>query len=336
VTPSPSNHHERQAATRRVTLLLLATCLGPVAAIACANGSSSTGVASDAGGGSTDSSSGAIDATSTEEEAAATVDASLDAKGGADVADVAVQDSSEASVAESGAGACPFISGLVAYYPFNGNANDLSGNGYNAATTDVTVGPGVVGAALLFNGTTSGVQATAGTTSAMVARTFCAWVSPSAGTTGPGLPVILSGAVIQPPTSQADQFSVAAASATSGQCTEASPSAPFLDHFDTACIAPTLAVTTGQWNFVCYEADGTDVTFYVNGTPSSPIAKAVNVWEIPLIAIGTNPPVGGTTGPSFNGGIDEVTLWSRVLAPGELAALYNSGAGCVVTPQGDQ
>jgi hydrogenase maturation factor len=34
----------------------------------------------------------------------------------------------------------PFLTkGLVAYYPFNGNANDLSGNGYNATTVGVSL-----------------------------------------------------------------------------------------------------------------------------------------------------------------------------------------------------
>jgi hypothetical protein len=273
-----------------------------------------------------------MDAASIDEEATATLDASVDAKEGG--SDAARDSSDESEAADSGA--CPLVSGLVAYYPFNGDADDHSSNGYNATATNVTVEPGVLGKAYLFNGKTSNVQVTTGSTVAMLERTFCAWLSPSPGTTGLGLPVILSGSIIEPPTNDADQFSVAASSANTGQCTEAAPNAPFLDHFDTACIAPPLTVTPGQWNFVCYEADGTNVTFYVDGTLSSPIAKAVNVWLMPAIAIGTNIPVGGTTGPAFKGGIDEVTLWSRVLSPSELAALYNSGAGCLVQPESDQ
>jgi|GEM_PF-2897746 len=51
--------------------------------------------------------------------------------------------------------------GLVAYYPFNGNANDLSGNGHNATTVGVTLATDRFGRAnrsYNFNGTSTYVQ----------------------------------------------------------------------------------------------------------------------------------------------------------------------------------
>ena len=58
------------------------------------------------------------------------------------------------------------ISNLIAYYPFNGNANDAGGNGYNAtatATTNVANRFGQASNAFVFNGTTSVVEVAAPT-----------------------------------------------------------------------------------------------------------------------------------------------------------------------------
>jgi hypothetical protein len=173
------------------------------------------------------------------------------------------------------------------------------------------------------------VTVTTGETAPLVPRTFCAWVSPTPGTAGLGLPVILSGVLIEPPTNQADQLSIAASGANTGSCPEASPDAPFLDHYWSNCISSSLTAQPGAWSFACYQADGGSVSFYIDGALSSPVPKGVFPWHIPAIAIGTNPPTGGTSGPAFSGGIDEVTLWSRILTGGELAELYNGGLGCV-------
>jgi hypothetical protein len=52
--------------------------------------------------------------------------------------------------------------GLVAYYPFDGNANDASGNGNNGTVYGATLTAdrfGVQGKAMAFNGTNQHVQA---------------------------------------------------------------------------------------------------------------------------------------------------------------------------------
>lgn len=45
--------------------------------------------------------------------------------------------------------------GLVAYYPFEGSANDASGNGRHATTSGVAVATGYRGYGYEFDGTTS-------------------------------------------------------------------------------------------------------------------------------------------------------------------------------------
>lgn len=56
--------------------------------------------------------------------------------------------------------AVPIVSeGLVAYYPFDGNANDASGNGHNGTSVGgVTFVPGVSGSVAHFDGTTGYVR----------------------------------------------------------------------------------------------------------------------------------------------------------------------------------
>jgi alpha-tubulin suppressor-like RCC1 family protein/Leucine-rich repeat (LRR) protein len=52
--------------------------------------------------------------------------------------------------------------GLLAYYPFNANANDVSGNGSNGIATDVALTPdrfGISNSAYSFNGTSSNIEA---------------------------------------------------------------------------------------------------------------------------------------------------------------------------------
>ena len=73
--------------------------------------------------------------------------------------------------------------GLVAYYPFDGNSNDESGNGYHA--TNVTAVPtvdrfGVPGQAYLFETGTNKIETTFPGISGGNPRTFTAWIKRSA------------------------------------------------------------------------------------------------------------------------------------------------------------
>jgi hypothetical protein len=241
-------------------------------------------------------------------------------------------DASEDGRSDAEAGPCTVtdIPGLVAYYTFDGNAKDSSGSGYDAKANASVMyeSNGVIGQAALFNGSTSSVVVSSSIASASISRTFCAWVFPVVGTTGKGLPVFLSGTSITNPSTSFDQFSVAAYSQRTGSCGGPTPNGLFLDHYGVACAwSPSAFVSQGKWNFVCYETSNTPgmLQFYVDATPTS-IAGTTFDW--PYVAIGTNTAAGGTTGLAFNGGIDEVSLWSTQLTPAQVAVLYNGDKGC--------
>lgn len=78
---------------------------------------------------------------------------------------------------------------LVASYPFNGNANDISGNGNNGTTNNVTLTNdrfGNANSAYSFNGTVSSYIQVANSTSLQLSNsyTLSAWVKPNAFFTG--------------------------------------------------------------------------------------------------------------------------------------------------------
>lgn len=87
---------------------------------------------------------------------------------------------------------------LIAYYPFNGNADDESGNGYNGSVTGVTLAPdrfGIPNSAYYFNG--SGyITVNADDAVLNVAKTgftFSFWVKPEKGQTVKNAPIISYG-----------------------------------------------------------------------------------------------------------------------------------------------
>jgi hypothetical protein len=83
---------------------------------------------------------------------------------------------------------------------------------------------------------------------------------------------------------------------------------------------------TGTWYFLILEYDsGTDALCISvnNGTPDSNAAFAHGGPQDGSSAL----TIGDTPGEFWDGRIDEVGIWNRVLTSGEKATLYNSGSG---------
>ena len=79
--------------------------------------------------------------------------------------------------------------GLVAYYPFNGNANDASGNGNNAIFNNATLTLDYYGkpnSAYHFNGVDNYIEIpNSNSLNTGNAISICAWVKPTGFYTGP-------------------------------------------------------------------------------------------------------------------------------------------------------
>jgi len=77
--------------------------------------------------------------------------------------------------------------GLVAHWNFNGNANDVSGNGLNGVGTNVTSAPGyngIANTAYQFNGTSSRIDVANNTLLNMDSMSICVLIKPMAYYTG--------------------------------------------------------------------------------------------------------------------------------------------------------
>ena len=88
-------------------------------------------------------------------------------------------------------------------------------------------------------------------------------------------------------------------------------------------------VNTGNWTHIVVNkaAGGTvsSFTVWVNGVQQSLTLSGSSTINLGAYPLNLSQQASGTK--SLNGSIDEVGLWSRVLTAGEVATLYNGGAG---------
>lgn len=211
--------------------------------------------------------------------------------------------------------------GLVAWWPFNGNANDASGNGHDGTVNGATLTLDRFGAADMaynFNGTTDQIYGLC-TGFPMTARSISLWYR--ANNVGPwtsdGLGVFGYGGGI---------------CGTSWlQVVTDSSLAIGMHCNNNRSDAGGILVDT-LWHHWVMSTDGMSITsFYVDGSLVNDTANFydnTNVADKEFI-------IGGVPGPNgiglftdavvkpFEGDVDAVGLWSRVLTPCEVIDLFN-------------
>lgn len=80
----------------------------------------------------------------------------------------------------------------------------------------------------------------------------------------------------------------------------------------------TSTLLLNQWNHIVVTYDASSVpTIYVNGLEVS--------YNSPVYWGTTNSSIGKSGGSTFNGSIDEVRLYNRIISATEISALYNAG-----------
>ena len=87
-------------------------------------------------------------------------------------------------------------------------------------------------------------------------------------------------------------------------------------------LAPDGAVKAGQWNQVVVANNGSTVTAYVNGTQQLSAASAF-AFNGPTAGIGASFLL--TTGGTFSGPVDDFRIYTRMLAPEEVAEQWRLG-----------
>jgi hypothetical protein len=212
--------------------------------------------------------------------------------------------------------------GIVSWWTANNTAADVYGLN-NATLANVTYATGEVGQAFSFNGSNSGAKV-ADSSSLAFASSFTieGWIKvnaiPSSGSAGE---IMFRGddrGGLDP-----YSLSVQADGTLSFQVTPAA---------DNGCTLAT-PIATGQWTHVAATLDDATglMSLYVNGALAAQTTTDVRPFatldptQNPAVGIGnSNDPA--SYNASFNGLIDELSVYSRALTPGEVLGIYKASS----------
>jgi len=211
--------------------------------------------------------------------------------------------------------------GLVAYYPFNGNANDESGNGKNGTVNGATLTTDRfdrASAAYSFDGVSGTIVIPDASGFRQNTLTLSGWVEASELSPGGRIrsDLIGKGASYQW-VSQLEQ---------SGKIRTAVFTSSGEQTFDS-----NLAINTNRWYQFTRVWDGVTGAVYINGVYDNSIATSGSLVN------GSDPVVIGArllNGNYFHGKLDDIRIYNRALSTNEVAQLYTFEADTpVITAQ---
>jgi hypothetical protein len=199
--------------------------------------------------------------------------------------------------------------GLVAYYPFNSNANDESGNGYHGIIYGTTLVSARFGNAYLFNGINNYIEIPYATVFDLSPNDFslCVWIKPLA-----SLPIGTEMLIITKwyPNPKSYLLSYYTASRSSGN------GISFRVNGDGNSVGfPTLDLLN-TWHCVVAVKKQNNLYLYLDGA-----LVAQNTMENSGALIGSGPIRIGC--PEFNGIIDEIRFYNRAVNQTEIEELFN-------------
>ncbi len=212
--------------------------------------------------------------------------------------------------------------GLTGYFPFNGNANDVSPSLINGVTSNVTQTPAFNGlpSAFSFNGTNSWIDAGTSNRGVTDAVSVCAWVKTTENAKGMWVAgQYLSG--VQP-----KGYLLAIGNVANSNIGLASFSGRVdISVYYIATSISSIKVNDGKWHCLVGTAGNGEWRIYVDGilrgsqpgltTPSI----ALPASSSPPFTIGTA--ITGSNPIWYNGDIDDVRVYNRVLNECEIEAL---------------
>ncbi len=204
-------------------------------------------------------------------------------------------------------GPVPDASGLIAYYPLDGNTADVSGNGMDAIEVNAAnPAEGKVGQGYHFNGKDSYIRLPLDISPFAYSQiTITAWIKPEA----------LNGAryVINQGDHGNRNLFISNGSVSAGRALVGNPK---------------HTIYADRWTFVALtydQAAGTAVL--LSGSTISMLDKVV-IPELPRPSVLLGAKAPGNSG--FAGVIDEVRIYNRALTTTELAGLSRAGSGTTV------
>jgi len=202
---------------------------------------------------------------------------------------------------------------LTAYYPLDGTAEDVSGNGYDGTVVgDVSYAGGQVGQAGAFDGTDDRITVMYDDNEVFDAQTdisISAWVYPTANDSG------AYNGIVGSHQNNSPYAGWALAENRNGNL------GLWSDNSGWSNTTQTLPLNTWTHIVVTREVAETEATVYVNGAEAT-----TTTWQVPSdndrpLFIGDR---ADGEGPPFNGRIDDVRIYSRALSANEVQSLYDA------------
>jgi hypothetical protein len=207
----------------------------------------------------------------------------------------------------------PVPSGLVGWWPGEGNANDVAGTNNGTLVGSVTFAAGEVGQAFSFDGVSSYVSIpdSPSLDTFVSSITIETWIKLNQLTADWNWEGIVTKGV----SSWRLQVTAGANTVTFG-ATGVSPNGDLYGGRN---------VYDGQWHHVAGVYDGTNMFLYVDGTldVSQPATGSISQNSSPM-CIGQT---AQSTGYFFDGLIDEASIYNRALTASEIQTLYAAGSG---------
>ena len=215
--------------------------------------------------------------------------------------------------------------GLVGWWPFSGNANDVSGNGnngtiYGAALTSDRYGSNT-NAILLDNSISSYIDIPYKSSLTSLTGTLCAWINTS-NDFGGEQRFIFGQPYGQP------QFTI-----NGNFCNQKNKAALYFSNLSPSGdkgICSNSIVNKGSWIFIVATYSPDSMCIYVDGVKESTIvfsnkiiANSCNA-NLSIGGYNTNAVCGfgASSGQFYNGKLDDIGIWNRALSASEIKDLY--------------
>lgn len=212
--------------------------------------------------------------------------------------------------------------GLVGYWPFSGNANDVSGNannGINNGATLTTDRFGNVNSAYSFNGVNNFISTNTSSILFPTGITFCAWINPI---------VYKDASIVDKMLNSGSGFRIN--TRENSISIGVNPKKIWSQCAAYVVISTNITAVSNSdqnlnnWQFIVgtFGSDG-KLKIYYNGLLENEITTSYNVSNNSPILIGRGST--SATYENFQGYIDDVGVWNRVLTSQEIGILYNGG-----------
>jgi len=219
--------------------------------------------------------------------------------------------------------------GLAAFYPFDGRANDASGNGYNGVTHFASPGTdrfGRVGGSFLFNGVTSFVDVPDSSALRLSTTDFTivGWIFENQRNAD-----YQNCIVSKRGTNAADGWFLGVRGQRAGSTPGVTGNLFYQVSGGSDPSAASAAVLSlSQWHYIAivYSNSTQTLEMFIDGVRDSTTGglPAPNANTVADMHIGNDS--SNTNGTfNFHGNIDDLRIYNRALADSELLALYSSG-----------